>query len=118
WPEVFRHAEFLACHGSPSSDVEYLLEDPLSGSVRLRSISEVEAGLSGIEGLVLGAHSHVPRWVRVNNLTWVLNPGSVGLPAYSLVSPWPHKMEAGSPCARYAVAEQLEEGWRVCHIAV
>ncbi len=119
WPEAFEHEDFFACHGSPASDVEYLVEEPLREGARLRSVSEMEASLTGMKvGLVLCAHSHVPRLVRVRDHTWILNPGSVGLPAYSLVSPLPHKMEVGSPSARYAIAEKFDEGWRVCHIAV
>lgn len=119
WPEVFAHGEFFACHGSPASDVEYLVEEPRGDSVRLRSAAEVEASLRGVAaGLVLCAHSHVPRWVSVRNRWWILNPGSVGLPAYALASPRPHTMEVGSPCARYATAEKTGEGWRVCHLAL
>lgn len=68
--------------------------------------------------LVLCAHSHVPRFVQVSSTTWVLNPGSVGLPAYALDAPIPHKMEVGSPSARYALVEPVKAGWRVAHIAV
>jgi hypothetical protein len=36
----------------------------------------------------------------------VLNPGSVGWPAYNDDDhPYPHVMEAGTPHARYAVAD-------------
>jgi predicted phosphodiesterase len=119
WPELFRHADFFACHGSPSSDVEYLVEEPLREGVRLRSAAELEANVRGLAtGLVLCAHSHVPRLVRAPDGTCILNPGSVGLPAYALGSPLPHKMEVGSPDARYAIAEKEAEGWRFCHIAV
>jgi len=42
-----------------------------------------------------------------------VNPGSVGLPAYAEELPWPHKMETGSPHARYAFIEQASAGWAV-----
>lgn len=119
WPEVFAHEEFFACHGSPASDVEYLVEEPLGDGVRLRAAAEIEARLGSVTApLVLCAHSHVPRWVKVRDRRWVLNPGSVGLPAYALASPRPHTMEVGSPCARYAIAEKVGDGWRVCHVAL
>jgi len=119
WPEVLEHAEFFACHGSPSSDVEYLVEEPVGESVRLLSNFEITVRLAGARpGLVLCAHSHLPRFIRVTDGTWILNPGSVGLPAYSLQSPVPHKMQVGSPSARYATAEKFSAGWRVCHLAI
>lgn len=99
--------------------MEYLLEEVTADGVRLRAISDIQASLKTENAsLVLCAHSHIPRFVRVSSTTSVLNPGSVGLPAYSLESPVPHSMEVGSPCARYAIAEHLRSGWRVSHFAI
>ena len=42
-----------------------------------------------------------------------MNPGSVGLPAYDDDLPYPHKMEAGSPHARYAILQFTGDEWRV-----
>lgn len=119
WPPVYRGEDFFACHGSPDSDMEYLLESVTPEGVRLKSAHAIETNLGdGQSSLVMCAHSHIPRFVRTNRATWVLNPGSVGLPAYSLPSPVPHSMETGSPCARYAIAENVGSGWRVSHIAI
>lgn len=119
WPVLHRTEDFLACHGSPASDTEYLLEEITTEAVRLRTSMDIQARLGSVHAsLVLCAHSHVPRLVQVSSTTWVMNPGSVGLPAYSLESPIPHKMEVGSPSARYAIAEQYRSGWCVLHIAV
>lgn len=119
WPVLHCEENFLACHGSPMSDTEYLLEEITAETVCLRTLMDIQARLGSVHAsLVLCAHSHIPRLVQVSNATWVMNPGSVGLPAYSLESPIPHKMEVGSPSARYAVAEQYSSGWRVLHIAV
>lgn len=101
------------------SDTEHLLEEITAEAVRLRPVSEIQGRLNGIlSSLVLCAHSHIPRFVKVSNATSVLNPGSVGLPAYSEKSPVPHRMEVGSPSARYAIAEKCMSGWRVAHISV
>ena len=40
----------------------------------------------------------------------VLNPGSVGLPAYIDTEPVRHAMEMGAPHARYAVLERRKSG--------
>ena len=119
WPETFQHEEFFACHGTPESDIEYLVEMPLTQGGRLKTSEEIQARLAGSnKKLILCAHSHVPRWVKVSNQQWILNPGSVGLPAYSLLSPFPHKMEVGSPCAKYALVEKVEGGFSVCHFSI
>ncbi|HYC72137.1 MAG TPA: metallophosphoesterase family protein [Opitutaceae bacterium] len=118
WPATCSHAAFFACHGSPTSDEEYLLEDPIGDTTRLLPADEINRRLAGRRApLVLCAHSHVPRVVRVAG-SQIVNPGSVGLPAYRLDSPQPHLMEVGGPCARYAVAERRSAGWRVSHVAV
>lgn len=106
WPLVFSTREFFACHASPESDVDYLLEELVVGGVRLRKREDIALWLGAIQApLVLSAHTHAPRFVRVSNEQAVLNPGSVGLPAYADQLPIPHIMEVGSPEARYAIAE-------------
>lgn len=119
WPRTRIEQDFLMCHGSPKSDTDYLLEEVLPDGVRLRTTRDVLARLGPVESnLVLCGHTHVPRFVRLNRRCAVLNPGSVGLPAYADSSPTPHKMEVGSPEARYAIAELDDSGWRVSHRAV
>lgn len=48
----------------------------------------------------------------------VVNPGSVGMPAYTADTPRPHAMEAGAPHARYAILSRVGDAWSVMHIAV
>ncbi len=43
----------------------------------------------------------------------VVNPGSVGLPAYDDDHPYPHVIENGAPHARYAVLEKIRRGWLI-----
>ncbi|HEY8611153.1 MAG TPA: metallophosphoesterase family protein, partial [Roseomonas sp.] len=64
----------------------------------------------GAARLVLCGHTHTPRAVTAGGVL-VVNPGSVGLPAYRDAEPVPHVMEAGSPHARYALAMRTELGW-------
>ena len=67
---------------------------------------------------MLCGHSHLPHTLLTPRGRQVVNPGSVGLPAYRDDSPCPHAMEAGSPHARYAIVELTAAGWRVEEIAV
>lgn len=48
-------------------------------------------------------HSHFPRCLRLRDGRILVNPGSVGLPAYWSDLPLPHRMETGSPNACYAI---------------
>ena len=125
WPEQLGQ-DVALCHGSPRSDVEYLLETPVGESARLAYPSEIEERLSGlipdhIQLLACG-HSHVPRSVRCGSGLLIVNPGSIGLPAYDDDHPYPfskfHRIENGSPDARYAVVEKSGGHWRCDLISV
>ena len=112
--------EVFACHGSPAGgDLEYLLEDVSSGRARLASEATIAPRLGGIGDarLVLCGHTHVARVVTVGHVL-VVNPGSVGMPAYRTSEPTPHVMEAGSPHARYAVLDRTDAGWTAALHAV
>jgi predicted phosphodiesterase len=96
-----------------------LLETPVGESARLASLAEIEERLEGripehISLLACG-HSHVPRTVRCRFNLLIINPGSVGLPAYDDDHPFPfsnfHRIESGSPDARYAVVEKRDKQW-------
>ncbi len=63
-------------------------------------------------------HDHLPALLRLPDGRLLVNPGSVGLPAYRDDLPFPHAMEAGSPHARYAIVVPSPAGWAVEHVAV
>jgi predicted phosphodiesterase len=117
-------------HGRPDNDLQYLMETVtpdygLQGSLGLRAASceEIAWRLQGGEdcrhaSLVLCGHSHVPRTAMVGG-TLVLNPGSVGLQAYDDEHPAPHRVQTGTPHARYALVERRGAQWnaRLCSVA-
>ena len=110
---------FFMCHGSPERDDEYLLERISAAGVALRESGELAKKLPSPEQqVVLCGHSHVPHTVTLPDGRLIVNPGSVGLPAYGDDLPYPHVMEAGTPHARYAVVSRNEAGWWVEDIAV
>jgi putative phosphoesterase len=112
-------AGLYCCHGSPQHDDEYLLEDVSPGGVALRSSAALAGRLAAVDGrIVLCGHSHLPRTVRLPDARLIVNPGSVGLPAYCDELPVVHAMENGSPHARYAIVERADSDWRVEHLAV
>ncbi|HEX9441374.1 MAG TPA: metallophosphoesterase family protein [Roseiflexaceae bacterium] len=111
--------DVLFCHGTPWSDETYLLETVTEHGVFLSDTATILAHLRAVEhAVVLCGHSHVPRIVWLSDGRLIVNPGSVGIPAYTHDLPFPHVMEAGSPHARYAVLSRQPEGCAVEQIAV
>jgi predicted phosphodiesterase len=123
-PGTLRFApDVFLCHGTPASDVAYFLETVTpdgspAGGPGVRPATPEEAAqragdaLRGLPyGLILCGHTHTPRQQRLADGRLVANPGSVGLPAYDDGHPWPHRIENGSPQARYAVLGRSGGGW-------
>jgi diadenosine tetraphosphatase ApaH/serine/threonine PP2A family protein phosphatase len=80
----------------------------------MSSLDVIEKHAQGItQSLILCAHTHLARAVRLRDGRLIVNPGSVGSPGYRDVHPFPHVVEAGTPDARYAILELLEVGWDV-----
>ncbi len=103
----------LACHGTPDSDTQNLLEDPVHGRLVPTPLPMLRERL-GANGLaariVLCGHSHQASVVQVPDGPLVVNPGSLGLPGFRITRPPnPHIAEARSPHARYAILH-LDEG--------
>lgn len=111
-PNIQYSPEVLLCHGTPTSDSEYFLETVEPTYVRAATLSEVDARLGKVDAeLIACGHTHVPRQVRASSGQIIVNPGSVGLPAYDDGHPHPHVMESGSPDARYAIVERVAKAW-------
>ncbi|WP_457573790.1 metallophosphoesterase family protein [Desulfolithobacter sp.] len=111
--------DIYMCHGTPADDRQYLLEDVTTGQPVIRDDHEIMSLLDGISSkLVLCGHSHIPRTVLTDSGQLIVNPGSVGLPAYMDNEPVPHAMENHAPHACYTIIEERETGWIVQHTAV
>ncbi len=113
--------EIYLCHGTPSSDLVYLLENVELGYACLRTDNEIIELLNGQHSKVVccgHTHTHTPRTVKIKTGQLVVNPGSVGLQAYSDEEPTEHSMENFSSHASYAIIEKSYYGWAVQHIKV
>ncbi len=112
-PEVF------LCHGTPGNDNEYFLESVLGESAQLATREEIDARLGNQTSAVVACgHTHVPRSVRNHRGQLLVNPGSIGLPAFFHDDPTLHSVQNGSPDARYAILERGKSGWTVEHLTV
>lgn len=71
------------CHGTPTDDMVYLLEDIATGAPTVRSDSNILSLLNGIDSsVIVCGHTHIPRTVTLSSGQMVINSGSVGYPAY------------------------------------
>jgi predicted phosphodiesterase len=99
--------DILACHATPTRDDVYLIEEVEHGRLRRGAPDSIGKRLGAVKaGIVLCGHSHRPDLVRLQNGSMILNPGSVGGPAYDDTGPHAHVSESGSPHARYAFVEK------------
>ena len=107
--------DIFLCHATPTSDSTYWLERvEENGVVRSASLTEVTTEANGLEAnLILCAHTHIPRCVRLQDGRVIVNPGSVGCPAYDDELPVYHHMQTGTPNASYAVLERQGDEWSV-----
>jgi putative phosphoesterase len=95
------------CHASPHSDSEYLLEKLEAGFVAVKDLVEIEELLIDItQKIVVCGHSHISKIIETDNRL-IINPGSIGLPAYDDDFPIYHKMQNFNPRANYAVIKIL-----------
>lgn len=137
--------DVFLCHGTPASDAAYLMETvqpvgPGQGVLRMATLAELDARLDAHldahlderqdvqqaampalvsrASLIACGHTHVPRVMRSGRGACVVNPGSVGRPAYGDTRPLCHRAEMGSPDARYAIAERHRGAWTVSLLSV
>jgi predicted phosphodiesterase len=110
----------LAFHGSPTDDLVYLLETVDRSGARPATEAEVleRLGPAADVPLLLCGHTHLQRSMRLPTGALVVNPGSVGWPAYDDDRPFPHVMEAGTPHARYCVVDDSSGRWEAEFLAV
>lgn len=107
-----------ACHGNLLTDDLPLVEQITKEGILLKNDEILTNTLKNMtETIILCAHTHVGRLTQLNNSKIIINPGSVGLPAYTDESPFPHKMENNSPFAKYCVIE-IQDGLLVSHQSI
>jgi predicted phosphodiesterase len=104
--------DVLLVHGTPASDLDYFLETVTQSDCRAATRAEVENRAGSAQArLILCGHTHLQRSMKLDDGRLIVNPGSVGLPAYADEHPFPHRMEAGTPHARYAIVTKHASSW-------
>jgi predicted phosphodiesterase len=113
-PAIRQVEGVLLCHGTPAADTEGWLDTPAPGGLEPATPQAIEAAAAGHGAeAFLCAHTHVPRIVRLADGRLILNPGSVGCPAWAdRRSPAsPRIVATGAPDARFGIIERRGGVW-------
>ena len=116
--DIWRYDNLLFCHGTPWDNSKYLMEKVASDGVFYKTAEQLTEELRDIdEQFVFCGHTHVFYSMDLPDGKRVVNPGSVGLPAFEEEEPYPHVMESGTPYASYCLCRRNDEenGWSVEH---
>jgi diadenosine tetraphosphatase ApaH/serine/threonine PP2A family protein phosphatase len=93
-------------HATPSYDDRYVLDDIMAGVLVRAPMEKIVRRLGSVEPrIVLLGHSHRPDLVRLPSGAIIVNPGSVGCPAYEDPTGQAHVSQSGAPHARYALLD-------------
>ena len=119
--KTIAYKDVFFCHGTADSDEAMWLhtEGPHHRMVN-RDLNEIRNHLPKTEATLIGCgHTHTPTQIQLPWGPTIVNPGSVGVPAFAdtrVDPPFIHQM--GSPDARYAIVEKVNNAWRADLIAV
>lgn len=120
-PMVLDLGGVFACHATPSSDEDNWLDDRgARHRLEARDLDEVLLRAGGVaQEVMLCGHTHTPRVVRLPDGRMIVNPGSVGCPAYHDTRGEPSFIhQTGSPDARYAIVEKGSAAWQAALLSV
>ncbi len=97
--------DVFICHGTPAYDTTYMLEAIKEGFKTVNDNAVIDNYLKDVsQRFVFCGHSHTHRIVQTLKHI-VVNPGSVGLPAYDDEHPIYHKTESFNPFTQYCIVE-------------
>lgn len=101
---IIKNDDMILFHGTPRNDLDYFIERVLENGISVKSNHELlKQTLMIDQNIILCGHSHFPRSIYLKNGKFIVNPGSVGLQAYTDNNPYPHTIETGTPHARYCI---------------
>jgi len=111
-PRVEIAPGILAVHGTPDDDATFLLEDVYDDRLipAAREVVRARLGAHARSDVVLCGHSHNQQVRQVPGGCLVLNPGSVGCPAFA-DHPAATKFEYRAPHACYAILTKHRGRW-------
>jgi putative phosphoesterase len=123
WIQSFKKTwifeDILFCHGTPFADDKYLLEQVTPSGVIEKSVDVLMTELASVtQKLIVCGHTHISKSIWLPDGKMIVNPGSVGFPAYFEEEPHPHCMESKTPHAKYLTLSRNKDSWIIDHILV
>ncbi len=120
-PKTLSIDDILFCHATPNDDDDMWLHHMgPAGRMVPRDLGAVADRLGDTTAnLICCGHTHAPALIRLPDGPTIVNPGSVGSPAFmdNRLTP-PFIFQMGSPDARYAIVEKSDDLWSADFIAV
>lgn len=112
--EKFIGDDIYFTHGTQHDDSKYLLEDVSSGLAVLRNEEEIIKLLDDVESkFVFCGHSHKARCINLSSKQIIMNPGSVGLQAFTSTNPCLHTIENLHNEATYIILEINQDKYNI-----
>jgi len=116
--DIIVNNDIYCCHASPQSDSEYLLEKLEIAYTGVKDRIVLEKLVKKVnQNMIVCGHSHVSRIVFTGK-KYIINAGSVGLPAYNDDLPVFHKMENFSPNSNYITLCKKNDFYKINRISV
>jgi predicted phosphodiesterase len=93
-------------HAGPDGDLAYTMDEIADGRLVRASRNAASERFRNVAArIILVGHSHRPDMIQLASGALLINPGSVGLPAYHDDGVAPHVSESATPHARYAIID-------------
>ncbi|WP_417814558.1 metallophosphoesterase family protein [Thalassospira alkalitolerans] len=109
---------YYMIHGTYFDDTQYLLEDIKDELLVPRQDEQIIKLTDDIEApFIFCGNSHLPNYKKLNSGQIAINPGSVGLQAFSKNEP-KHKVENNTPNASYMILNIEDNKFSMEHIRV
>ena len=111
--------DFFMFHGTPSDDTEYLLHTICNGQIKMKNHNDIISAVDGIEQkYILCGHDHTPNIYKLEDGRIIINPGSVGCPAYYDDTDPVHSVETSNPFAQYSVFTKTADEVSIENVSV
>ncbi len=112
-------ADYYMIHGTYLDDSVYMLEDISSGQAKLRDDKKILEIIDDIKStFIMCGNSCLPRCITLSTGQIVINPGSVGLQAYTSETPSNHVIENNTPDASYVILTVEDNNYAVQPVRV
>ena len=108
--------DFFLCHGTPKNDNEYLIEKVTRDKVIIKNDKELNYEIRNLsQKIICCGHSHKFNLISLETDKYIINPGSVGLQAYTDTKPYYHTMENGFNKASYCIIIKEKNQFKFYH---